>query len=370
MHDFLNQKGGAERVVVAMARLYEDAPIYTSLYVPDQTFEEFRSRDVRTSFLQSAPFKQSLFEALLPLYPRAFRSFDLSGFDLVISSSTHWAHHVRPKDAFHVVYCHNPPRWLYQTTEYLQAGSPAPGWTHGLLRPVLSHLRKLDQEAARGPDLYIANSQVVAERIRRVYGREAPIVNPPVDTAKFRGPQQGTSTPEPRPEGGERHYLVVGRLLPYKRIDLAIEACNRRRAPLVIVGDGPARASLSRLAGPTVRFAGKVGEEELVRLYRGAIALIQCGVEDFGIAPLEANAAGIPVAAFRNGGALETVITDVTGIFFPEQRGDELELALDKVEARTWDRTTLQAHAQRFDESSFRRQLSRVIEERMNGGSQ
>lgn len=355
VHDFLNQRGGAERAVVSLSRIFPDAPIFTSVYDPDGTFDEFRSLDVRTTFLQRLPHSEAQFRSLLPLYPLAFRKIDLRGYDLVISSSTHWAHHVDPRRAHHVVYCYNPPRWLYQTSEYLTDGGPTPSWASKALVPLLALLRKLDQAAAARPDAYIAISQLVSQRISKTYGREAEVVYPPIDLDRFMGvaPSGG--------KGGD-HYLVVSRLLPYKRVDLAVEVCTQRKVPLIVVGDGPSLADLRRLAGPNVSFVGKVGDDELLQLYARARALIHCGQEDFGLVPLEANAAGIPAVVFRNGGALETVIDGVTGILFPEQQGGILNQALDQVESTSWDADALRRHAARFDERSFELNLLRALE--------
>lgn len=356
VHDFLNQRGGAERVAAALTRVFPGAPLYTSFYDPDETFDDFRSVEVRTSFMQKMPHSNAVFRAMLPAYPAAFRSMDLSGFDLVVSSSTHWAHHVRPPGrAFHVVYCHNPPRWLYQPEDYIARGGPVPAWAKPALGPVLSVLRRLDQAAARRPDLYTCNSKLVAGRISALYGREAVVVNPPVEVDRFMGLAA-------RGGGEKKHFLVVGRLLPYKRIDLAIEACAQMDVPLVIVGEGPARSELERMAGPNVRFAGKVSDEELLSLYEGATALLQCGEEDFGIAPLEANAAGVPVVAFRNGGASETVIHSETGILFPEQQGGIVKKALQQARDTRWDPDALRRHAASFDERHFERNLLSAIE--------
>lgn len=358
VHDFLNQRGGAERLVVTLSRIFPDAPIFTSLYEPASTFDEFRSRDIRTSFMQRLPHSDRTFRALLPLYPLAFRSFDLSGFDLVVSSSTHWAHGVRARGAHHVVYCHNPPRWLYQSEQYLAEGGPAPAWMYGPLRPLLAALRRWDLAAAARPDAYLCNSQVVAERIRGIYGRHAPVVHPPVDVERFgRAAEARRSQAAP---GG--HYLVVSRLLPYKRVDLAVSVCAERSVPLVVVGEGPARRDLERMAGPSITFAGRVDDEELIRLFAGARALIHCAEEDFGLVLLEANAAGIPGVAFGNGGALETVIQGVTGVLFPEQSGGALMEALNEVERRTWDALALQAHARRFDAKVFEERFLRAVE--------
>ncbi|MCA1839843.1 MAG: glycosyltransferase [Actinomycetota bacterium] len=363
VHDFLNQRGGAERSVVAMARLFPDAPIFTSMYDPDGTFDEFRSMDIRTSFMQKLPHTEKTFRALLPLYPLAFRNFDLSGFDLVISSSTHWAHHVDARGAFHVVYCYNPPRWIYQMHDYLDEGGPLPGWAKKPLKPVLGRFKALDKKAAARPDAYVAISQLVSSRIWTHYGRKARVVHPPVDTKRFAKLWDGDhrTGAQPTMKGGD-HYLVVSRLLGYKRVDLAVQVCGERGAPLVVVGDGPARADLERMAGPNVRFAGRVGDDELLDLYGRARALIHAGQEDFGLVPLEANAAGIPSVCFRNGGALETVVPGVTGILFPEQRGGMLNAAIDELESRTWDTSVLKRHAEGFSEQAFQLALLEAID--------
>lgn len=358
VHDFLNQRGGAERMVLSTARLFPDAPIYTSLYDPDGTFDEFRDMDVRTTFLQRFPHSEKSFRFLLPLYPLAFRRMKLTQFDLVISSTTHWAHHVRPgSSAHHVIYCHNPPRWLYQTKRYVGEGGPIPTWAAIPLAPLLFLLRLLDQRAAARPDAYICNSNLVAERIQSTYSRVAEVVNPPIDIHLFDAAYERRK----RSGIGGDYYLVVSRLLPYKRVDLAVEVCTKRGVPLVVVGEGPARKNLEHQAGPNVRFTGKVGDDELAGLYAGARALIHSGEEDFGLTPLEANAAGIPCVAIRNGGALETVITGETGILFPKQGGEELNAALDVLESRRWDPSTLRAHAARFQEANFQLRLLNAI---------
>lgn len=356
VHDFLSQRGGAERAVAAMTRIFPNAPLFTSFYDPDDTYDDFRGVDVRTTFMQKIPHSGGSFRKLLPIYPWAFKSMDLTGFDLIISSTTNFAHHVRAGRAHHVVYCYNPPRWLYQTEEYLGEAGPAPGWSRLPLAPVLSILRRMDKAAASRPDAYIGISKLVVERIRRIYGREAEVVYPPIDVDRFHG-----LAPR-RKEGGD-HFLVVSRLLPYKRVDLAVEVCSRLELPLVVVGDGPARSYLERIAGPTVKFAGKVDEPTLLDLFGRATALIHCAYEDFGLTPLEANAAGIPCVALRNGGALETVIDGETGILFPEQQGGKLEEALLLVRRQRWDPQALRRHAARFDEKAFEARLLAVIEE-------
>ena len=358
VHDYLTQRGGAERVALALHRMFPRAPIYTSVYDPDGTFPEFRRARVVTSYLQRLPHRGNLFRAYLLLYADSFRRLRVDGYDLVVSSSSGWAHGVATAADRHVCYCHNPARWLYQTDEYLAGGALVPAWARPLLTPTLARLRRWDRVAATRPTAYVANSRVVAHRIERCYGRRARVVHPPVDVGRF----ERTGT---RPGRTDGHYLSVARLLPYKRVDLAVRVCTATGRPLVVVGDGPARASLEKLAGPTVRLVGRVDDATLRELYGGARGLIQCGEEDFGIAPLEANAAGVPVAALGRGGALETVVDGRTGALFDEQSTGSLAGALDRLESARWDADALRDHACAFSEARFAdrfgQELSRAV---------
>lgn len=383
VHDYLTQRGGAERVVLSMHRLFPEAPIYTSLHDPDGTYAEFREADVRTTFLQRLPRGWSGFSAgrgLLPLYPLAFAGLRLRGYDLVVSSSSGWAHGVRAVGAAHLCYCHTPARWLYQTDRYLDAGGPVPAWAQPMLGGLLGPLRRWDAAAARRPDLYVANSRLVAERIRTIYGRRAEVVHPPAGGPAGGWTTSATAAVPPREASrGEPYYLVVSRLLPYKRIDLAIAACAARRRRLVVVGDGPAASLLSAQAlqaaaaarvrepGALVEFRAQVTEEELGHLLAGCTALIQPGEEDFGMVPLEANAAGRPVVAFGRGGALESVADGVSGVLFEEQSEDSLGSALDRLEARAWDGERLRSHARAFGEAEFHAGLSSAVERLLHG---
>lgn len=351
VHDYLTQRGGAERVVLSLLRAFPGADLYTSVYDPDGTYPEFRDVEVRTSFLQRLPHRGDAFRALLPLYPLAFGRMRLEGHDLVVSSSSGWAHGVRAPGALHLCYCHTPPRFLHQTDRYLARGV-APGVLRPALGPVLAALRRWDRTAATRPDAYVANSRAVADRIRTAYGREAELVHPPVDVERV--------VPGP-PPGPDAPYLVVARLLPYKRTDLAVRVCTERRSPLVVVGDGPERRRLEALAGPGVRFLRGVSDDELLELLRSCRALIQPGEEDFGIAPLEANAAGRPTVAYRGGGALETVRDGETGVLFDAQTPEALSRALDRLEAGTWAPQRLRVHAEGFSEAAFVEGLWRVV---------
>jgi glycosyltransferase involved in cell wall biosynthesis len=342
-------------VVLLLHRLFPDAPIYTSLYDASDTYPEFADLDVRTTFLQRLPHKGNSFRRLLPLYPLAFETLRLRGYDLVITSTSGWAHGTRVVGGTHVAFCHNPPRWLYQTDEYLSTAAGVSGHASAALSPALAVVRMWDRRAARRPDAYVAVSRSVAERIGAVYGREAQVIHSPVDVERI------VSSPVSDPPE-EPYFLVVARHLPYKRIDLAIEACQQRGSRLVVVGgDGPASAGLRDLAGPLVEFRQRLTDPELVVLLQGATALVQPGVEDFGLGPLEANAAGTPAVAFASGGALETVVAGRTGILFDAPSPDSLLTALGSVESGAWEAELLRAHAMTFGEPRFHRELLELV---------
>lgn len=355
VHDYITQRGGAERVVLSLHRLFPDAPVFTSVYDRDGSFPEFASVDVRPSFLQRLPHRGNAVRALLPAHALAFSRLRLRDYDLVISSSSGWAHGVRVLGGMHACYCHTPARWLYQTDEYLAAAGPVPRWARGLLPPVLRGLRRWDRSAASRPNRYVANSAIVAQRIRDLYGLDAPIVHPPVDTERLSNLDAVTPLP------GPAYHLVVARLLAYKRIDLVVAACRATDTRLVVIGDGPARSMLAEAGGKSVTFRAGVTDAELAGLVRGCTALIQAGTEDFGIAPLEANALGRPVVAYGAGGALETVIDGTTGVLFTEQSVDALVAAFGRVTETAWDPERLQRHAAAFGEARFHRELRATL---------
>jgi glycosyltransferase involved in cell wall biosynthesis len=342
VHDYLNQRGGAERVVLQLAAMFPGAPVYTSLYRPDSTFPEFARLDVRTTFLDRIPVDRG-FRALLPLYPAAFRSLGRIGGELLVSSSSGWAHYVRPAPGtFHAVYCYTPPRWLYG--DYMPGSS-----AQRVLAPFAPALRRADLRAARRADLYIAISALVRDRIWQHYGRRAPVVYPPVDVDRF--------TPSPR---GER-LLVVSRLLAYKRVDLVVDAATRAGLGLDVVGTGPAQGDLRRRAGPSVHFHGRLSDAEITDLFQSCRTFCLPGSEDFGITPIEANAAGKPVVAFAGGGALETVEEGVSGTFFAEHSVDALLDALRGAEAITSSPQRIAELARRFSPQIFRERLTAVL---------
>ena len=343
VHDYLNQPGGAERVVLAMSNIWPGAPIYTSLYRVDSTFPGFGGAEVRTSPLDLMPVDRG-FRNLFPLYPAAFWAFGTLDHDVVISSSSGWAHsvHTAPH-TFHAVYCHNPARWLYGADHIGGARRRA-------LAPFVGALRSWDRIAARRAHLYIANSREVANRIRTEYGVEAPVVYPPVDTDRFR--------PGPR---GER-LLVVSRLLPYKRIDLIVDVATRAGLGLDVVGTGPAYEGLRAIAGPTVTFHGHLPDGEVTELMESCRAFCLPGKEDFGITPVEANAAGKPVVAFAAGGALETVEEGRTGAFFTRHDPAAVLDAIRRADAIGAAPEVIAAAARRFSRHAFEVRLRDLIE--------
>lgn len=359
VHDYLTQFGGAERVLLEILKLYPQAPLYTSLGDRAIVREHFSHVDVRTSFLQRIPGAATHFRSLLPLYPAAFESLDLRNYDLVVSSTTAFAKGVRTAPgALHVSYVNTPTRFLWYPQEYAWHVMPAP--VRPLARLWMRSLRSWDLAAAQRPTRLIANSAHVAGRIRTVYGRESDVVHCPVDAQEF-GADATVS----------EYFLVMSRLLPYKRVHLAIAACNALSLRLIVAGAGPDEQRLRKLAGPTVTFAGSVDDAQRRRLIAQARALIVPGVEDFGLVALEAAAAGRPAVAFAAGGALETIVEGETGIFFRDPTAESLAHALQALSAAGFDRARMAAHVSRFSPDLFRAKLAALIQryarDRQNG---
>lgn len=349
VHDWLNQYGGAEVVLEAMHDLYPDAPVYTSLYDRRAMPAGFQSWDIRPSFIQRLPLASRFFRLLLPLYPLAFEQFDLRAYDLVLSSSSSWAKGViTTPDAVHVCYCHAPMRY---TWDVFYEEAPR----HNLLlriplAPIISYLRLWDVQGANRVDSFVANSRFVAAKIRKYYRRDAVVVHPPVDTDFF----------VPGGSDGD-YYLVISRLRPYKRVDLAVEAFNQLGLPLKIVGVGEQARRLQRMAGSNVEFLGFTTRERLRELMAGCRALVVPGKEDFGLAPVEVMATGRPVIAYGAGGLLETVQDGVTGVLFAEQTAACLADAVRRSDSITFDKDTLRRRAQEFDVAHFKQGLQQAI---------
>jgi glycosyltransferase involved in cell wall biosynthesis len=347
-HDNFAQMGGAEKVAEEIYGLLPGSTLHTTVAVPEVLSNGLRRAKIKTSWMQFLPALKRHFRHYFMFYPLAVESVDLSDYDLIVSSCFGYAKGVRKRrDAVHVCYCHTPMRWVWRYQDY-SARAGFGRITRALLPLLLGALRRWDLRASRQPDYFVANSQVVAERIRKFYGREAAVIHPPIDVSRFQ--TTGDSSPED-------YYLVLSRLVPYKRIDLAIEACTRLKRPLIVIGDGPDRARLEPLAGSNIRFLGRQDDEAVARYASRCQALIFPGEEDFGMTPLEVNAAGRPVIAFRAGGALETVVDGVTGVFFDEPNSTSLVQAIEEFELRSWDPTQLRAHAATFDRTVFAARL-------------
>ncbi|KNZ70053.1 group 1 glycosyl transferase [Thermincola ferriacetica] len=353
--DWLTQMGGAERVVLAMKELFPEAPIYTTVYNPDTVDKVFHSMDIRPSFIQKLPGAKKSYQKYLPLMPTAVEQFDLREFDLVISSSSSVAKGVITRaDTVHICYCHTPMRYAWDFYhEYLNG--PDVGKIKRKLIPwLMNYIRMWDRLTADRVDYFIANSQNVAKRIRKHYHRDAEVIYPPVETSFF----------APVPEV-EDFFLVVSRLVPYKRVDLAIQACNRLKLPLRVIGTGPEFDRLKALAGPTVQMMGRLSQEDIKWHYARCRAFLFPGEEDFGITPVEAQASGRPVIAYGRGGALETVVEGKTGLFFAEQSEASLVEALKRFDNMDFDPQTIRSHAGTFDSVIFKERLSLFIKEKV-----
>lgn len=342
MHDFLLDIRGGERVFLELCRMWPDAAVYTAVYDEEGTEGRFADRDVHSSFLQRLRPTARNFRVLLPLYPAAIESFDLSEYDLVVSSSSAWAHAVLCDErSVHVCYCHNPFRYAWNDRDRTLARRRNP-MTRAFLRGAFRRWRQWDWIAAQRTDRYVANSRTTQARIRAYFGRDAAIVYPPVETSRLSPATVGS------------HYAVVSELMPHKQIDTAIEAFNSLHLPLIVVGDGPDARRLQRLAGATVTLAGRLPDDDVAEILQTARALIVTSAEEFGIVAVEAQAAGRPVIARNGGGALETVVDGVTGCFW-SGGASELATAVLDFDDGAVDPAACTRNAARFDAAVFRR---------------
>lgn len=353
VHDWLNQLGGAEDVLEALVRLYPEAPIYTSIYWREKMPAHWQDWDLHTLWIDKLPRIHQKHQLYLPFYPLAWGGLDLSDSDVILSNKSGFCHGLhKDKNTLHICYCLAPTRYVWQFKAYMERENvPTP--VQWLLRPIIQLLKRWDYQAAQRVDEFIAISTEIQARIKTFYGRESEIIFPPVDVVERFKPTSKT----------DDYYLSVGRLIPYKRIDLAIEACNRLELPLKIAGRGRDLERLQAIAGPTIEFLGYVPDEDLPDLFARAKAFIFPGLEDFGITPVQAQAAGRPVIAFKGGGALDTVIEGKTGVFFHEQTVESLIQALQQFDATAFNPDDCRTHALRFDRSVFERKIVTYVEQ-------
>jgi glycosyltransferase involved in cell wall biosynthesis len=341
---WLNQYGGAERVLEAAHALFPDAPVFTSMYDPAAMPRAYRDWDIRVSFMNRLPYVHRRHQIFLPFYRYAFEQFDLSGYDVILSITSAFAHGIRkPGGARHICYCLTPARFLWQYDEYVSHES-VNGVARKFLPSMVSNLREWDRRAATQVDEFIAISREVQSRISGCYGRDSCIVYPPVDVTSFRI--------APPSEIGD-YFLIISRLIPYKRIELAVDAFNRTGQPLLIAGDGRDRPRLQARAKDNIRFLGRVSDKERLDLMARCKAFVFPGEEDFGITPLEANAAGRPVIAYGGGGALDTVVEGMNGVLFHAPTSSALAESVGSFDASHYDPQEIRAHAERFDTRVF-----------------
>jgi glycosyltransferase involved in cell wall biosynthesis len=353
-HDWLNSFGGAERVLAELQHVFPGAPIHTSVYEPSGLPPELRDWDVRPSFLNRVPFARRHHRPFLPLMPLAFESFDLRGYDVVLTTATACAKGVIvPPGVPNVCYCYTPPRYLWD--QFHEQTSDVRGRL--LVSAVAAWLRVWDRLAADRVDQFIAISETVAQRIRSYYRREPIVIYPPVDVERV----------QPNGRLPEDFYLIVSRLVPYKRVDLAVEAAQRGGFRLVVVGDGPELGRLRARAGASVTFLGRRPDAEVADLYARCRAFLFPGLEDFGIAPVEAQAAGRPVVAFGAGGATETIVDGETGVLIESQSVEAVVDGVERLESLRIDPAACRDNALRFTAERFRRQIAAVVADAVAG---
>lgn len=351
IQDALCVPGGSEKFTLWLSRVYPDAPIYTSVYFPEQTHPEFKQLDVRTlpgaKFIRSERFLKQTF----PYWVYQFGRLDLSDYDVVISSAAYFSKYIKvTPPTRHISIIHAPFRLLWVPDSYTNDSLPVPKIFAPLARFIASRLRGWDIARTRSIDHVLANSKNVADEIKRVYSIDADVIYPPIEVDKY----------SIRPHKGE-YFVTLSRLVSHKRIDLAIKACVELDRELWVIGDGPERQGLEAMSNDRVRFLGRLPEDELLEVLRSAKALLFPGQEDFGLAPLEAIACGVPVIAFGKGGALETVIDGVSGLFFPEQTAESLADAIKIFDATSFDQQAMRNSIMKFDIVHFKEEIDRIV---------
>lgn len=360
VHDWLNQNGGAENVLEEFVSLFPGAPVYTSMYAPEKMPDTYREWPIQTSFMQRLPGVTRYHQPYLPFYPLAFARTDLREYDLVLSNKSGFCHGIQAggkgQRPIHICYCLTPTRFLWLYEQYRER-EQINGLADRLLQPLLALLRRWDRAVAQNVDHFVAISTEIQQRIKNIYGRESVVIHPPVDTTYFQ--------PDPTGHVGD-YYLIVGRLIPYKRVDLAVEAFSHLpNEKLIVIGDGRDLEELSAQSGPNVTFLGRQSREKVLELLQGCKAFIFPGLEDFGIAPVEAMSVGRPVIAFAGGGALDTVVPGITGELFAQQDVESLLTTLQNFDAMSYDPVACRQQAERFSTENFRHKLLTFVEQKL-----
>ena len=354
VHDWLNQVGGAEDVLDVLVGSFPDSPIFTSIYAPASLPDSYRDWNIQSLWLDHLPAIHRRHQWYLPLYPLAWHGLQLSDYDIILSNKSGFCHGLRyDPAALHICYCLTPTRYVWQLDNYL-AGENLSAPLRWLVRRLMAHLRRWDYAAAQRVSHFIAISSAVKERITRFYNRPSEIIHPPVDTARFQ---------PARTSDLEDYYLIVSRLIPYKRIDLAVQAATALRLPLKVAGMGRDLDRLRAMAGESVEFLGYVPDAALPQLMAKCRALIFPGLEDFGITPVQAQAAGRPVIAYGAGGALDTVAPGVTGEFFYQMNAESLKAVWRKFDATAYNADLIRQHALQFDTAVFSKRINAFVEQ-------
>ena len=356
VHEFLNQLGGAERVLQNFLEIWPEATVHVLIYDRGKTFGIFEAYKKRLSLLDGMPFAHSHHRWLLPLMPFAVERFNFEDYDVVISDASSFAKGVQTKGKLHVSYCHTPTRFLWTESDDYISSQPYPAYAKWGARAILPFLKRWDYKASKRPDYFIANSVNVQRRIKKYYGRDSIVVSPPVDTELF------------HPHGEkENYFFVASRIEPYKKIELVIRAFNDLGLPLKVAGSGTDSGRLRKLARSNIEFLGRISDEELRQRYSEALAFIFPAEEDAGIMPLEAQSCGTPVIAYRAGGALETVKESITGEFFSQQTPEALKTKLETFDPKKYNHQIIRQHALQFDKKIFQEKIKAFVEEKYNG---
>lgn len=352
VHDHLIQIGGGERVLQTLHEMFPEAPIYTLFFNERNLISEFPNAKIHTSFLQKIPGAVSHYQWFLPLMPKATEKYDLSGFDIVLSSSSALSKGIKiPPTAFHICYCHTPTRYLWSDSESYIRDLKKPGIIKMFIPKILENLRKQDYSSAQKVNLFIANSKTVQKRIKKYYNRSSVVIYPPINMEDFAAaPGEGS------------FFLAGGRLVPYKRFDITIRAFNRLGLPLKIFGEGPILDDLKKMAKSNIEFLGLVSDLERLELYQNSIAFIHPQIEDLGLTALESMACGRPVVAYKEGGATETVIESVTGTFFERQMWESLYDKVFHTDFSVFNPEAIRRQAMKFDKNRFCLEIKKCLD--------